>query len=110
MLLPSVVCGSIGDGQVLVVDPRGEKAEVVKSNLPRPNKGGLLLWKADLLPVLDCLIPQSTDGAGESFWSLTVNALSRPSFQEKRWWKEVGRICLVMKDSCKQEISSLLQE
>ena len=98
------------DVQVLVVDPRGKKPEGVNSNLPRPTKGGLLFWKVDLLPVLDCLIPQSTDGAGESFWSLTVNALSRPSFQEKRWWKEVGRICLVMKDSCKQEISSLLQE
>ena len=39
-----------------------------------------------------------------------MNALSRPSILEKGWWKEGGTICLVVKDSCKQETSSLLWE
>jgi len=67
-------------------------------------------WKVDLLPAFDSVIPQSTDGGGESFWSLPVNELSRPSILEKGWWKEAGKICLVVKDSCKQETFSLLQE
>ena len=98
------------DGQVLVGDPRGEKPEGVNSNLPRPTKGGLLFWKVDLLPVLDSVIPQTTDWGWESFLPLMVNVLSRPSIPEKRWWKEGGRICLTMDDSCKQEISSVLRE
>ena len=49
-------------------------------------------------------------GGGEGFWSLPVKALSRPSILEKGWWKEAGRICLVVKDSCKLETSSLLWE
>lgn len=72
------------DGQVLVVDPRGEKTEGVNSNLPHPPKEDSCFWKVDLLPVLDSLIPQSTDGGGESFWFLPVNALSRPSILEKK--------------------------
>lgn len=39
-----------------------------------------------------------------------VKALSRPSILEKGWWKEAGRICLVVKDSCKLETSLLLWE
>ena len=98
------------DGQVPVEDPRGKKPEVVRVTFLAPPKEDFCFWKVDLLPVLDSVIPQSTDGGGESFWSLTVNALSRPSIPDKRWWKEAGRICLVMKDSYKQETSSLHQE
>ena len=39
-----------------------------------------------------------------------MKALSRSSILEKGWWKEGGTICLVVKDSCKQETSSLLWE
>ena len=98
------------DGQVLVGDPGGEKPEGVNRNLPHPTKGGLLFRKVDLLPVLESVIPQSADGAGAGFWSLLGNALSSPSILEKRWWKEAGKICLVMKDSCNQETFCLLQE
>ena len=42
----------------------------------------------DVLPVLDSVFSQSTDGGGEIFWFLHGNALSRPSNLEKRWWKE----------------------
>jgi len=67
-------------------------------------------WKVDLQSVLESVIRQSTDGAGEGIWYLLGNALSRPSTLEKRWWKEAGKICLAMKDSCNQETFCLLQE
>ena len=60
--------------------------------------------------MLDSVILKSTDRGGESFWSLTMNALSRSSIQKKRWWKEVARICLTMEDSGNQETFCLLQE
>ena len=55
------------DGQVLVGDPGGEKPEGVNRNLPHPTKGGLLFRKVDLLPVLESVIPRSTDGARAGF-------------------------------------------
>ena len=106
-----MVCATTGDGPVLVVDPRGKKDRWGEQvTFIAPLKEDCSFWKVDLLPVLDSVISQSTDWGGESFWSLTVNALSRPSIPDKRWWKEAGRICLVMKDSYKQETSSLHQE
>ena len=39
-----------------------------------------------------------------------MNALSTLSILETGWWKETGRMCLVVKDSYKLETSSLLQE
>ena len=39
-----------------------------------------------------------------------MNALSTLSILETGWWKEAGRMCLVVKDSYKLETSSLLQE
>ena len=101
----------MGDGQVLVVEPRRKKTEgVSKYTFLTPPKEDCSFWKADLLPVLDSVIPQSTDGGGGSFWSFPVDVLSRPTILEKRCWKEAGRVCLAVKDSCKQETLFLLQE
>ena len=57
--------------------------------------------------MLDSVILKSTDRGGESS---PVNALSRSSILEMCWWKDVGRICLVVKDSYKLETFSLLRE